>query len=142
MAVSIVVGTNSWVTLAEANEYMEGKFDADNWTSLTDDLKNRALVTAFRWIFYSDRFNIPATATATIIKNAQIELADYVGEFFNSHKKRTALRSQGVEDFTLSKWKEKSFKAPDIPSFIVDMLDDYLVGEGGYFPTVARTFSE
>ena len=50
---------NSYVTLAEANTYFETVPDSSTWTSKTDDQKNRALISATRWIdalsFYGDR---------------------------------------------------------------------------------------
>lgn len=50
---------NSYVTLAGANTYFETVPDSTSWTSKTDDQKNRALISATRWIdalsFYGDR---------------------------------------------------------------------------------------
>jgi hypothetical protein len=50
---------NSYVTLAEANSYFETIPDSSTWTTKTDDQKNRALISATRWIdsqnFYGDR---------------------------------------------------------------------------------------
>ena len=50
---------NSYVTLAEANAYFETIPDSTTWTNKTDDQKNRALISATRWIdslnFYGDR---------------------------------------------------------------------------------------
>lgn len=50
---------NSYVTLAAANTYFETVPDSTTWTSKTDDQKNRALISATRWIdalsFYGDR---------------------------------------------------------------------------------------
>lgn len=50
---------NSYVTLAGANAYFETVPDSSTWTSKTDDQKNRALISATRWIdalsFYGDR---------------------------------------------------------------------------------------
>lgn len=50
---------NSYVTLAEANTYFETVPDSTNWDSKTDDQKNRAIISATRWIdalsFYGDR---------------------------------------------------------------------------------------
>lgn len=53
MAVTIVatVGSasaNSFVTLAEADTYIEGRLNASTWTSATTDNKNRSLVEATR----------------------------------------------------------------------------------------------
>ncbi len=50
---------NSYVTLAAANTYFETVPDSSDWTDKTDDQKNRALISATRWIdaltFYGDR---------------------------------------------------------------------------------------
>ena len=50
---------NSYVTLAEADAYFETVPDSSTWTDKTDDQKNRALISATRWIdalsFYGDR---------------------------------------------------------------------------------------
>lgn len=50
---------NSYVTLADADAYFETTPDATNWDDKTDDQKNRALISATRWIdalsFYGKR---------------------------------------------------------------------------------------
>ena len=50
---------NSFVTLAEADAYFETVPSSTNWDDKTDDQKNRALISATRWIdtlnFYGDR---------------------------------------------------------------------------------------
>ena len=50
---------NSYVTLAEANTYFETVPDSTQWDNKTDDRKNRALISATRWIdsfvYYGDR---------------------------------------------------------------------------------------
>lgn len=51
--------SNSYVTLAEANSYFETAPSSSTWDDKTDDQKNRALISATRWIdslnFYGDR---------------------------------------------------------------------------------------
>ena len=50
---------NSYVTLAEANTYFETVPDSTQWDNKQDDKKNRALISATRWIdsfvYYGDR---------------------------------------------------------------------------------------
>ena len=50
---------NSYVTLAEANSYFETVPNSSTWDDKTDDQKNRAIISATRWIdslnFYGDR---------------------------------------------------------------------------------------
>ncbi len=43
---ALAKGTNSYVTLEEANAYFGDRLDVDAWTSATDELKEQALVTA------------------------------------------------------------------------------------------------
>ena len=66
---------NSFVTLAEANTYFETVPDSSTWDDKTDDQKNRALISATRWIdtlnFYGDRcmevkYNTSSQATGTV----------------------------------------------------------------------------
>ena len=51
--------SNSYATLADANSYFETSPDDSTWTNKSDDQKNRALISATRWIdslnFYGDR---------------------------------------------------------------------------------------
>ena len=51
--------SNSYVTLAEANSYFETVPNSSTWTDKSDDAKNRALISACRWIdslnYYGDR---------------------------------------------------------------------------------------
>jgi hypothetical protein len=51
--------SNSYVTLADADAYFETTPDSGTWTDKTNDQKNRALISATRWIdalsFYGDR---------------------------------------------------------------------------------------
>ena len=53
---------NSYVTLAEADSYFETVPDSTTWDNKTDDQKNRALISATRWIdnqvFYGDRCDV------------------------------------------------------------------------------------
>jgi hypothetical protein len=50
---------NSYVTLADADAYFETTPDSTNWDDKTNDQKNRALISATRWIdalsFYGKR---------------------------------------------------------------------------------------
>ena len=88
---------NSYVTLAEANTYFETVPDSTTWANKTDDQKNRALISATRWLdglnFYGDRCDesqalkwprnnyhvddveLACTSIPTNIKYAQYELA-------------------------------------------------------------------
>lgn len=43
---ALIKGTNSYVTVAEADTYFEGRLDAAAWMSASEDMKEQALITA------------------------------------------------------------------------------------------------
>ena len=89
--------SNSYVTLAEANTYFETAPEESTWDDKSDDQKNRALISACRWIdtlnflgdrcdndqalkwprnnYHVDNVELVCTAIPNNIKNAQYELA-------------------------------------------------------------------
>ncbi len=141
MAIVLTVGVNSWVTLAESNAWFEARWNSSaTWAALSDDQKKQLLITAFRWIFYTSRFDIPASSTQENVKVAQMELAWWIYNYFDENEDRRALYDQGVRDFKLSKWEEELDKA-GFPSSIEDILADELINIGGVFPTVSRNFN-
>lgn len=140
MALTLTVGVNSWVTLAEANEYFEGKYQASTaWAALTDSVKNQLLVSAYRWIQQQTLFSISASSTAEIIKQAQCEAAWYLYSYGDEDEKRRALSGQGVTEFELDNWREK-LSMYAFPGFLSDMLDDYYIGKGARSITFERDY--
>ena len=131
----LVLHTNSWVTVAEADTYLADKYGASAWSPLPNTTKEQLLITAFRWIFYYSGVSIPASSTDSAVKAAQIELAWWIYNYWSEYEKRQALIAGGVKEFTLSKWREKLSKQ-DIPQNILNMLP--LVNTGGYFQTMTR----
>ena len=107
MAATIIVGTNSWVTLAEAETYFEARPQSTGWDSLTtDDQKNQYRIFAFNWLFYDPGFLAPASATQQAVKNGQCEAAEFLITNYAEWAKRDALIASGVKDFQYSKWRE------------------------------------
>lgn len=71
MAVSIIAtagasDANSFVTLAAADTYMEGRLNASAWDDATDDTKNRALVEATRDVSSAAYKGLRATDTQSL----------------------------------------------------------------------------
>ena len=114
---------------------------SSTWSGLTNTQKEQWLIYAYRWIQRQPFFNIPASSTSQIVKNAQMELAKYSYSYAVNTEERRALYAQGVREFQLSKWMEKLEKG-GFPDFIRDMLDDELEGLGGYFPTASRELDQ
>lgn len=133
---TLVLNTNTWVTRAEADSYLDERANATAWEPLDNDTKDRCLISAFRWInrVYT---GMPAVAT-TNMKYAQIELAWYIYTFGESHRKHDALNAQGVEDFDVSKFSESLSGRTKLPAPVEDLLEDYDLTSGGRFPLIER----
>ena len=133
MALILTIGSNTFVTLTEANNYLEGKIGADNWATLTDTQKKQCLISAYRWLV---RLGVPSTSTSTIIKNTQIELAWWLYNNYEEYEDRESLYASGVRSFRLGEWSE-SLSEVDMPKFVKDAIGD-IIGIGGYFPEFNR----
>ena len=55
----MIIGENSYVTIEEANEYLQYEIGFERWTSLTDKEKEAYLVTAYREIQCFRLTNVP-----------------------------------------------------------------------------------
>lgn len=52
MAVTITVDENSYISLADADDYFKTRLNSDTWTNATDEDKKKALITATKHIDY------------------------------------------------------------------------------------------
>lgn len=114
---AIVVGTNSWVTIAEADTYLTNKNLATNWFALDDNpvnpgetSKESFLVEVFYRLLYNVNYSLTENVINTAVKNAQIEFAFFLLNNYKGYIKREALTASGVSSFTYSKWKESLSK--------------------------------
>ena len=57
---------NSYVTLAAANTYFETVPDSTTWSNKTDDQKNRALISATRWLDGLSFYGVRCTTTQAL----------------------------------------------------------------------------
>jgi hypothetical protein len=135
--ITITVGTNSWVTLTEANDYLESQF-GNNWDSITsDDDKKKCLITAF-WLIYTwPDYSIPKTSTEENVKYAQIKLADWIYSNYSDWKEHGAMIAAGIKSFALPKWRETLIDQ-GLPFEVQSLLNDSLINSGGYFATFER----
>lgn len=130
---ALIIGTNSFVTLTEANNYLDSKFGAGGWSALPDATKEQLLVTAFRWLV---SLGIAKTSTDENIKWAQIELAWWSYNYLSEYEDRGALLASGVTKFQLSKWEEE-LSSQGLPTIVKDLIAD-AINVGGFFPTMSR----
>lgn len=140
MAVTIIPGTNSWATLAEADEYFEAKYSASAiWAGLTEEVRKQLLISAANWIQQQRIFSISYSSVSEKVKQAQFEAAWYLYNFGAEDEKRRALSGQGVKAFDLLNWSE-TLSGYDFPKFLQDILDDFYIGAGGYKVTYTRNY--
>lgn len=121
----LVVGSNSWVTIAEADSYIADKINSGLW--LTTD-KAKYLISAFYAIYTSPDLNIAKESTNEKVKIAQIELAFWFIDNYNAWMKRQAIQGMGVTQFTADGIHESYNNKGSLPLFILDMLTDFKTG--------------
>ncbi|MFA5186617.1 MAG: hypothetical protein WC551_09095 [Patescibacteria group bacterium] len=122
---AIVVGTNSWVTEAEADTFFTTRFGASTyWLSGTD--KEGAIITAYNWLMGCPMFSLSASATAPqAIKDAQCEMVLFLVIHQPDIDLRVGLQAQGVVKAGIVKEEYDGKNRMPIPPFVVAMLDAY-----------------
>jgi hypothetical protein len=125
IAGTVTPGTNSWVTMAEAEIFFLSRFGSDEyWTETTD--KVGAILTAYKWLLNCPRFSLAASASAaTVLKDAQCEMALFLIQHQPDIDLRMGLQAQGVREAGIVKEKYDGKNRMPIPPFVVAMLDAY-----------------
>lgn len=126
---AIVVGTNSFVTIAEADEYLETKNEATNWFRLNDNppikgetSKESFLSESFYRLVYNVNYSLTEAVTNSVVKKAQIEFALFLLDNYDDYTSREAKISAGIKSFTYSKWKETLSGGVKMPYIVEAML--------------------
>lgn len=107
MAATIVVGTNSWTTLAEANTYFATRINNSRWEKLSSNDRKIFLISAFEQLDNDPAIIAPKTTTEAAVKKGQAEFAFFLIKYADDRERRDALISSGVKDFQYSKWQEE-----------------------------------
>jgi len=132
---SLAVGTNSWASVAEGDAYLTDRIDAEAWFALSDSsatpgerTKATLLVSAYFWLSGSPQLSIPSSSSAANVKNAQIEAAWFLQEYYEDLKDRRAALASGMSILRISRRTEHlSMKNLGIPNHILGMLSDYQI---------------
>ena len=132
---SLVIGTNSWATRAEADAYLTDRIGATDWFTLEDtpvnpgeDSKDSYLISAYQWLIGAPQLTISAASTDANVKKAQIEAALFLIEHYLELNERRAAISTGVTRFKYSK-REEDLNANNlsIPDYILGMIESYTI---------------
>lgn len=137
----VIVGVNSWQTVAQADDYFAAKFGAAAWASLSLMQKTQLLISACRWITQQATLAVAITVTANIVKQAQCEAAWFLLNYQADYEKRRALVASGVKDFKMLDWQETLGEVV-FPQFVADMLGDYMIDTSVQFPRMARDLQD
>jgi len=120
MTLSLTVGTNTYISLADAETYMEKVYDPDGlWAAATDAVKNNLLAQAtididsehWRYAKTDDdqTLEFPRAGETTIetkVANACVEQALYRLRIGSEATARADLQAQGVTSFRLGDLSE------------------------------------
>lgn len=137
----IIVGVNSWLTIAQADAYFEAKYGAAAWATLSLLVRTQLLITACRWLRQQASLSIALSDTSQVVKDAQCEAAWFLYSYQASYEKRRALYSSGVKSFRVLDWSE-SLGEVTFPPFLSDMLTDYVVSLNSQFPRMSRDLED
>lgn len=140
----LLVGTNSWVTVEEADAYMESRFGSwEFWTDETN--KEAALITAYKKIVQSGYFeNLPTTSNDNM-KDAQCELALFLVMESGDLLRRAGLQSQGVVQAGISKesYDPSARGKLAFPPEVLALLKEYTdQNSGAFFLDLTRDDAE
>lgn len=138
MAAAIVVGTNSWVTEAQANTYFEARLTASTYWTNGASINIPALITAYKWL-NAGKYSFPTTSTQNM-KDAQCEYALFLIQHQPDLDLRMGLQAQGVRTAGVVKEKYKdsnSIELP-IPPIVQKLLEDYDNESPAYLVNIER----
>uniref|UniRef100_A0A6M3LWZ3 Uncharacterized protein n=1 Tax=viral metagenome TaxID=1070528 RepID=A0A6M3LWZ3_9ZZZZ len=138
---TITVGTNSWVTEAEANTYFDSRVgSSDYWVDGEDD-NLAALITAFNWL--NAKYDLPVVGT-TAIKNAQCEMALFLLQHQPDLDLRMGLQAQGVIAAGVVKERYKGDNTVEmpVPPIVQQLLADYDTDKPVYLINLERNEEE
>jgi len=129
---ALVVGSNTWVTVTEADEYLTYRMGTDEWFDLQEKgqpgtlSKETVLGTAFRELVNCPSLDLPVSASGDNVKNAQVEMALFLVNHFNELDDRRAGIATGLNSFQLGKRREdlRTFFI-GVPEYIITMLGEY-----------------
>ena len=129
---ALVVGQNSWVTIAEGDTYLTDRIDSSDWFDLGDSgdpgaiSKTVLLASSFHWLMSDPSLSLSASLTDANVKNAQIEGALFLLSYSAELQAKRAFLSFGGISFRLSRRAERfDLGGFTIPIHIMGLLQDY-----------------
>jgi hypothetical protein len=116
MPVNIVVGTNSYISLADADEYFTARLHSDLWNTAATDEKAQALITATRQIdrlpfrgvkrLSNQALAFPRSPNNDVPWRVLDAVCEEALAILKGIPKRLELQAQGVQSFTIGNLTE------------------------------------
>lgn len=130
---AITPGTDTWVTLEEAEALLSRRVGTSEWFALNDEAvspgeesKETYLTTAYQWL--SGMYGLGADASAPDdLKAAQSLFANWLISNRKDYEARESLSAAGVQEFDWSRWGEKIGEV-GIPRFVSDLILNLGIG--------------
>jgi len=135
---ALVVGENSWATVAEADAYLTDRVGTQEWFTLDeasanpgDPSKETYLIMAFNYLLTKNGYCLDKTLTDENVKKAQIEFAFYFVDNFTTYEDDNNSLTRGAKSFNLSKWREQLNSEANwagdypLPAFVSTYLTGY-----------------
>ncbi len=129
----MAVSELGWSTLAQAESYFSNeRLETTVWDALaSDDVKNKALNTAYNRIYYDPRYAVPAAGDETAAQlialiKIQGEMANYLIVHLADEDRRKGLQAQAVIKAGIVKeeYNKDDLMALPVPPFVDAMLED------------------
>lgn len=133
---ALIVGTNTWATVAEADGYLTLNMSAEEWFALPvtsspgKTSRESVMVTAFNEIASSSLVSVDKSSTDINVKNAQCEMALFLVKYYDEVYGRRAAIASGLSSFDYSERSEQFNSrdgggSPVLPGNVLGMLIDY-----------------
>jgi len=134
---ALLVGTNSWTTVVEADDYLQNRMSSEQWFLLPvtglpgTGSKENLLVTAYYEIQASPIVDISANSTDLNVKHAQIEMSMFLLKYYDSISDGRAAIASGISSFRYSE-RSESYNTRDgggaisLPANVTGLLNDYI----------------
>lgn len=133
---ALTVGINTWITVVEADAYLQYNMSAEEWFDLVvvgakgTMTKESILVTAFNEIIASPLVAVDADNTDDRVKAAQSEMALFLLKFYDEMYGRRATIASGLSSFSYSE-RSEDFNSrdgggsPSLPGNVLGLLNEY-----------------
>lgn len=133
---ALVVGTNTWATIAQADEYLTTRMGSGKWFDLPEspanpgeESKETFLVMAFNILVNKGGFSLIPELTDTNVIYAQSEMAFQLFSDLETFEDGADIMNKGLKSFKLSQWQEEYFANSEgdfaLPYMVENFLTEY-----------------